>query len=214
MADAGSEDNSAVERAIRASWEAGDFSAAATVALETYGHEILSFLGTRLRSSSDAEEAFGIFAEDLWKGLPRFEFRCSTRGWLYTVARNAANRYATSPARRAHRNEELERNSQIAALVEHVRSTTEDFRRTEVKDKVRALRDHLDAEDQTLLLLHVDRALPWREIAMIMHPGDHTLDDDALTREAARLRKRFERVKVELKQLAIKRGLIRARSDD
>jgi RNA polymerase sigma-70 factor, ECF subfamily len=212
--DADTNDDTATERAIRAAWEVGDFSTAATAALEAYGHEILTFLGTRLRSSSDAEEAFGIFAEDLWKGLPRFGFRCSTRGWLYTVARNAANRYASSPARRPHRNVELDRESQVAALVDRVRSTTEDFRRTEVKDQIRALRDHLTTEDQTLLLLHVDRALPWREIAMIMHEDDTTLDDEGLTREAARLRKRFERVKVELKQIAIERGLIRPRSDD
>jgi DNA-directed RNA polymerase specialized sigma24 family protein len=80
------------EPSIRAAWDAQDFQSAATRALEAYGQEILSFLIARLRAASDGEEAFSIFAEDFWKGLPGFGSRCSVRGWMYTLARNAANR--------------------------------------------------------------------------------------------------------------------------
>lgn len=201
------------EETIRRAWAALDYQTAATCALEAYGHEILSFLTARLRAPSDAEEAFSMFAEDLWKGLPQFGFRCSTRGWLYTVARNAANRYASAPARRKNRNVAIEHNSQVAGLIDRARSTTAGYRRTDVKDRVRALRDHLSPEDQSLLILYIDRDLPWREIAMVLTEQGEALDDEALDREAARLRKRFERVKAELKTLAIEQGLIKPRDD-
>ncbi len=204
-----SEPTTIAEGAIRVAWEAQDFQAAATLALEAYGQEILSFLTARMRSVSDAEEAFSMFAEDVWKGLPGFGFRCSMRGWLYALARNAANRYATSPQRRAGRNVPLSRDGAVSALIDRARSATQMHQRTDVKDKIRALRERLPQEDQTLLILFVDRNLPWREIAMVVHEQGEQLDDAALDREAARLRKRFERVKSELKALAIAEGLLK-----
>ncbi len=204
-----SESTTIAEGAIRVAWEAQDFQAAATLALEAYGQEILSFLTARMRAVSDAEEAFSMFAEDVWKGLPGFGFRCSMRGWLYALARNAANRYASSPQRRAGRNVPLSRDGAVSALIDRARSATQMHQRTDVKDKIRALRERLPQEDQTLLILFVDRNLPWREIAMVVHEQGEQLDDAALDREAARLRKRFERVKSELKALAIAEGLLK-----
>jgi RNA polymerase sigma-70 factor (ECF subfamily) len=93
-------------------------------------------------------------------------------------------------------------------LVERARSVTALHLRTDVKTRVRRLREQLDIEDQTLLMLHVDRGLPWRELVLVMHDDSAALEDAELDREAARLRKRFERVKAELKRLAIREGLI------
>jgi hypothetical protein len=93
-------------------------------------------------------------------------------------------------------------------LVARVRTTTRLHMRTESKHKLRALRDALAPDDQMLLMLHLDRALPWREIAMITLEQGETLESELLDREAARLRKRFERVKAELKQAALRAGLI------
>jgi RNA polymerase sigma-70 factor (ECF subfamily) len=205
-----SEAHDEVERAIRAAADAHDFQAAATHALEAYGQEILSFLIARLRATSDGQEAFSIFAEDFWKGLPGFGFRCSVRGWMYTLGRNAANRYATSPQERRGRNLTLAGRESLSALVDRVRTDTQVHRRTEVKDKIRALREQLDPDDQTLLILCVDRSLPWRELAMVMHESGEQLQGEALDREAARLRKRFERVKAELKELAKREGLLKS----
>jgi len=203
-----SADKTEAEREIRQAFDAQDFQRAATLALEAYGQEILSFLGARLRAPSDAEEAFSIFAEDLWKGLPGFGFRCSMRGWLYALARNAANRHATAPQRRAGRN--LTLSGQVSRVIDQSRSATQMHRRTDVKDKIRALREQLPGDDQTLLILHVDRNLPWREIALALQDDGAALDDEALDREAARLRKRFERVKTELKDMALQAGLIKS----
>jgi RNA polymerase sigma-70 factor (ECF subfamily) len=204
-----SEPQSEIDQAIRTACENKDFQSAATRILAIYGPEVLSFLNSRLRSQSDGEEAFSMFAEDLWKGLPGFEFRCSVRGWLYTLARNAANRYATAPQNRRARNLSVSDQESVSAAIARARSATQVHKRTDVKEKVRSLRERLALEDQTLLILHIDRGLPWRELAMVMHDEGERLAGEALTREAARLRKRFERVKSELRELAIAEGLLK-----
>lgn len=201
--------NAEAEAAVQQACSSGELDLAATRALEAYGPEIMSFLAARLRSGSDGDEAFSMFAEDLWKGLPAFGFRCSVRGYMYTLARNAANRWATSPANRKDRNLSVSAQASLSALRQHTRTATEIYKRTDVKDKIRALREELPEEDQTILILHVDRALPWREIAIVLSEQGEALDDDGIDRESARLRKRFERVKVELKELATKAGLIK-----
>ena len=49
-----------------------------------------------------------------------------------------------------------------------------------------------DPDDQTLLILRIDRALPWIDIARVMTDEP---DEPDLSRHAAALRKRFERLK-------------------
>jgi RNA polymerase sigma-70 factor (ECF subfamily) len=196
------------EAAIRSAWEDRDFHTAATLSLELYGAEIYSFINARVRSLSDADEAYSLFSEDLWKGLPGFAFRSTVRGWLYALARNAANRHVASPQRRAGRNLPLSFDGAVDALINRSRSETQTHQRTEVKDRMRALRERLPIEDQTLLILFVDRNLPWREIVLIMHDGEKPLDERELGRESARLRKRFERVKSDLKAMAVAEGLL------
>lgn len=195
-----------VEAEVKAACEAKELDRAATVAIEHFGEELLSFLIARLRNYEDGQEAFSMFIEDLWVGLPGFQFRSSFRTWAYTLARNAANRYASAPARRRERNLTFTKHASISRMVERARSATSSHRRTEVRDRVRELRERLDPDDQTLLILRVDRDMAFRDIAEVMSgPGTTS---DALTREAARLRKRFERVREELKRIAKAEGLI------
>ena len=149
-----------------------------------------------------------MFTEDLWTGLPGFQWRCSMRGFCYTIARNAANRYKVAPANRGDRNVGLTQASHLSQLVDQVRSRTVAYLRTEVKSKMRSLREQLPDDDQTLLILRVDRNLPWRELSMIMTEGGETLPDDELDRISARMRKRFQLAKERLKDLARAEGLI------
>jgi RNA polymerase sigma-70 factor (ECF subfamily) len=195
------------EQTIRAAFEAGQLETAASATLTAYGDEILSFIGSRLQNSGDAQEAFSMFAEDLWVGLPKFAWRCSMRTWAYTLARNAAVRCATAPAHRAARNLQLTRPSRLSELVERMRSATQIHLQTEFKDRMRTLREELDPEDRTLLTLRVDRGMAWRDLALAM-AGDVDLDDRAIERESSRLRKAFERVKAELKRKAQREGLL------
>ena len=54
------------------------------------------------------------------------------------------------------------------------------------------------------LVLRVDRGLPWADIAQVMLGEDAGADE--LTRCSAQLRKRFERLKIRLREVAIARG--------
>jgi RNA polymerase sigma-70 factor, ECF subfamily len=205
-------ERAAREAEIKAACDLGDHEQALTLLLQTYAEELLTFLIARLGDRSHAEEAFSMLAEDLWAGLPKFEFRSSVRTWAYMVARHAAARYALAPARRKDRNLTLSNHVQLSQFVEQLRTRTEAYRQTNVKNQFRALRQQLEPDDQMLLILRVDRQMEWRELAMVMSssddPGEAGVDEAALEREAARLRKRFERVKAELKRLAKQSGLL------
>ncbi len=196
------------ELAIRLAFDRGDFDDSATLMLELYSGEILGFLIARSKSASDADEVFAMFAEDLWKGLPGFGWRCSARGWAYTLARNAANRWATSPHNRPGRHETLSRHAQVSKLIDRARTATRPYLRTDVKDEMRALREELPPDDQTLLILRVDRKLSWEELAIVMCDETDAADAAGRARDASRLRKRFERIKDRLRARAREEGLL------
>jgi RNA polymerase sigma-70 factor (ECF subfamily) len=198
---------------IKRACESGDYAAAATLFIEHHGGEILAFLGARLRNPSSAEEVFAIFAEKLWIGLPSFEWRSTLRSWAYRLARNAANDYVQAAAHRPGRHVPLSDNAMLSNLIDRVRTTTAAYRRTPVKDRMRELREMLPEDDQMLLILRVDREMDFRELAVAMANGETLLTDADLDREAARLRKRFERVKERLRELAEEAGLIKPRRD-
>ncbi len=195
-----------VEAKVHAACEANRLSDAATLAIESYGPEILGYLVAVTRSESDAGEVFAMFSEDLWRGLDRFRWESSLRTWAYTVARNAMHRMMRDPHRRADRRIPLSQSPEAANVALRVRTQTLPYLRTEVKDRVAELRRELDPEDQTLFILRLNRKMSWNEIASIMS-GDRDLDDDERKREAARLRKRFERAKEILRDKAREHGL-------
>jgi RNA polymerase sigma-70 factor, ECF subfamily len=202
----------AVEAKIHSAHDAGDFASAATLVIEHYGGEILAFLNARLRDAAQGEEVFGVFAEKLWTGLPGFAWRCSVKGWAYRLARNAANDFVAAPHARKQRNLALSAHAMSSQLMDQVRNTTARYLKTPVKDRVRALRETLPLDDQMLLILRVDRGMSFRDLAGAMASASGT-DADALDfdldKEAARLRKRFERVKDELRELAKAEGLLK-----
>jgi RNA polymerase sigma-70 factor (ECF subfamily) len=193
------------EQEIRAACERGDFDGATTMVIEGLGPKILGVLAAQLRSASDAAEAFSLFAENLWRGLPKFQWRCTLRAWAYRIARHAAVRWATASERRPERNLSLE-GTGVFEIAERVRSSTLDHLRTEVKSAIRRLREELAEPDQMLLILRVDQSMEWREIAAAL--ADEDLVADALERETARLRQRFLFVTGKLRQLARARGLL------
>jgi RNA polymerase sigma-70 factor (ECF subfamily) len=193
------------EQELRRAWNDGDFRAVTTIALECYGPEILGVLAVQLRSTADAAEAFSLFAEDLWSGVRGFQWRCSLRAWAHRVARNAAVRWATAGARSPERNLSMEQGG-VFEIAEQVRSSTLVHLRTEVKSDVRRLREELPQAEQMLLILRIDKALEWHDIAAALAEQD--LDAEELKREAARLRKRFQLVTEKLRGLARERGIL------
>jgi RNA polymerase sigma-70 factor (ECF subfamily) len=192
------------EADLRRLWNDGDFEAVTTLALERYGPEILGVLAAHMRSESDAKEAFSLFAEDLWRGVSGFRWRCTLRAWAYRIAYNAAVRWVTNRERSPDRNVPMEQGG-VFELAERIRSSTEVHLRTEVKAEIRRLREELSREDQQVLILRIDRGLKWSEIAAALATAD--LTDEELERETGRLRKRLEHAKKELRRLARERGI-------
>jgi RNA polymerase sigma-70 factor (ECF subfamily) len=182
------------ETAIRDACSAGRWAEAVTVALHMYGDEILGYLVAMTRDEAMAKEAFSVFGEMVWKGLPRFRWECAFRTWGYQVARHALGRVR----RDAHRRRAVPLDDDhVAGMVAQIRSRTATFLRTASRDKLAALRAEMSQDDQTLLVLRINRKLPWQDIARVLSDGDE--DSAAITRRSAALRKRFERLKAELR---------------
>jgi RNA polymerase sigma-70 factor, ECF subfamily len=198
---------SAVEKAVHGAFRDGDFERAATDALNGFGGEIFGFLVDRLRSESDAAEVFSAFVEDLWRGLPAFQWRSSVRVWMYVLARNAANRHVRSPAHRPSRNLPLSQAPGLAEAALQVRTRTRMHLRSEVKSAVARLREALPADDQLMLSLRIDKGLSWLEIAQVL-ADERELGAQARARAAARLRQRFKTIKARLRRQAEAAGLL------
>jgi len=195
-------DPESIERQIRALCNASELEKAATRLLESYGPEIFRFLLSRLHDHDASGEVFSQFTEDLWRGLGGFRWECSARAWSYTLARHAASRYIADARRRREREEPLSRSSGLHDVAQKVRTQTLAAVRTEVKSRVNELREQLPLDDQTLLILRVNRRLDWKEIARIMIDEGQATTDRAIDTEAARLRKRFQAVKEKLRRMA------------
>jgi RNA polymerase sigma-70 factor, ECF subfamily len=180
------------DTAVRRSLEAGDPAEAVTLVLETHGSELLGYLFAVAPSPDVAEELYAELCEHIWRGLPRFRFASSVRTWTYTIARNLLR----DEARRRRRNKlvAISDAPEVAKRAEAIRTSTLVFLRTEMKDRLARIRNELSPDDRTLLILRVDRQLPWRDIAIIM--GDAEADPDPLV---PRLRKRFQRLKQRLR---------------
>jgi RNA polymerase sigma-70 factor, ECF subfamily len=182
---------------------AGSVESALSLAVEAYGPEVYGFLVSRMRDEDAARDAFAQACEDLCASMPSFGWRCSVRTWMYKLARSAASRQGRGPHKRRGANVPI---SQVSELAEQARSRTRDYLRTEVKDGFAALRAELPPEDQSLLILRVDRGLDWVEVAEVLSDGE--LEDDERQRSAARLRQRFKTVKERLRARAVEVGLI------
>jgi RNA polymerase sigma-70 factor (ECF subfamily) len=185
-----------LEQRIRTACDSQAYEQAATVAIDAYGTELMGYLVALLRNAADADDVFAIVSENLWRSLPTFRWDSSLRTYAYTIARNAWLKHVRDPRNTRH----VPLPSSSEAVAARERSRTATYLRTETKDKIAALRAELDPDDQTLLILRVNRQLPWTDIAKIM--ADEAIDDDAAAKRAGALRKRFERLKRDLRERA------------
>jgi RNA polymerase sigma-70 factor, ECF subfamily len=198
---------------LEALCRSGDYAAAATSMINAHGGEILAFLQARLRSDADGWDAFGMLCEEAWLALPAFEFRCSPRSWLYVLARHVESRFGTAQRRKLGAHVPL--SDAAHELTMPFRTATAPYQRTDVQDRFRGLRERLSPEDELILLLRVDRRLRWEEIAHVFQePGVAAPGAVQLAREAARLRKRFQSIKNQLRHWAVSEGLLEATSRD
>jgi RNA polymerase sigma-70 factor, ECF subfamily len=197
-----------IDRRLRELWAASDLTATATLALRTYGPEIMGFLHATHRDEADAADVFSSFCHDMWVGLPKFAWHSSFRTWAYVLARHASLRARRKSGRRSRVERVASRPSELGKVEARVRTDTLAFLKTEVRDRFRALREGLLEDDQLLLVLRVDRQLDYKDIARVLAEPGAVLSDDELTREAARLRKRFQLVKAMLRKAGREAGLV------
>lgn len=183
---------------------AGDRRGAVEVTVQQLGPEVHGFIVAMMRDADLGQEAFSIFCEDVWRGLPDFKWNSSLRTWLYAVARNACHRARRNKARARL----LLNDAEFTSLEAELRSQTATYLRTEVKDAVRDLRAQLSEEEQELLILRVDRDMSWTEIAEVKLNLE-AADEELVKREASTCRKRFERTRQRLKKLALEQGLLK-----
>jgi RNA polymerase sigma-70 factor, ECF subfamily len=179
---------------VRSLLAVGETGAAATLALREFGPEILGFLSGVL-GDADADEVFAGLSERLWRSLKGFEGRCSLRTWTYVLARHELGRFRKDMRRYVEGRVPISELEEVLAVVRtRSRSTLASARR----ERLTALRDELPVEDRTLLILRVDRNLPWDEIALAFADTPEAFGEKAKKREAARLRKRFQLIKERL----------------
>ncbi len=178
-----------------------DLTAAATAAIEGYGPGVFGYLCTLL-DGDDAHDAFSMWAEDLWRGLPGFRRECSLRAWAFRLAWHAACRLRRDPYRARGQRLPSSAASRLAASIAASNIATGSR-----LEGLRRIRAKLPPEDQTLLVLRVDRELEWEEVAAV-------LSEEGGPVTAAALRKRFERLKERLAQLAREEGLLEDKEDE
>jgi RNA polymerase sigma-70 factor (ECF subfamily) len=200
-----------LERSVMTHCRAGAFDAATAAALRGYGPEIASFLLAFHGTETDADEVFSVFAERLWRGLPRFGWESSLRTWAYAIARNASLTHRAATRKRGQRFAALPEGSEIAEIAAQVRSATRSFLATRARDGMARLRDSLDEPDRVLLTLRIERGLSWVELARVLRDGEGPVTEAELDRAAAQLRKRFQRLKQKILEMGIREGLVKER---
>jgi DNA-directed RNA polymerase specialized sigma24 family protein len=199
-----------IEAQVQAALAAHDVRLAATRALEWFGPDVLRFLSARLGDRARAEVAYLQFGEDLWVGLPAFRWDMSLRAWMFVLARAVAIRVTRKRPRDCVLPGGFAGYPQLRA---HVRTTTARYLRTEVKDRMRAIRQQLDEYDQTLLILRIDRKLDWGELAVVMNEVSSEAGPHDLEGASARLQKCFQTAKKRLRTLAEAEGLLPPRNE-
>ena len=186
------------EELVLSMLEAGDVKQAATTFLRTYGPTVLRYLRSLLREEGAVDDAFSLFAEWAWTGIGHFRGDSSLRTWAFGVAWNAARR-VSDEAWRKHK-ERLQTHD-ASKLAQEIRATSA-LELDRQSDKLEELRRELSADEQNLLVLRIDQQLSWEEIAAILADSGERVSLPVL-------RKRFERLKERIGQLARKRGLVK-----
>jgi serine/threonine-protein kinase len=194
------------EGPVSVAWQTGDIAYTARAAIKHLGPEILRYLGSVLANEAAVEDAYSLFCERLWASLPGFEGRCSFRSWAYLIARRASVDVVRAEGRHLRRQAPLS-DSHFAEVAEQVRTATLPLLKTAGRSALAQLRDALPHEDKMLLVLRVDRGLPWEDMARVFLSKESPTDAE-LRRESARLRKRFQLVKERLRERAKAAGIV------
>ncbi len=159
-------------------------------ALERLGPELRGYLAAVLRDREVARDAWAMFAEQFLRSIGSFRGESSIRTWAYRIAHRTAARIA----RQRRRSREVLQTAPDVPF--QPRTATSPWLRTDARDLVKAIREGLSENDRALLVLRIDRGLPWKEVSTILGTADATL------------RKRLERIKARIQREVEARGLL------
>lgn len=175
----------------------GELREGVALVMHDLGPSVYGLLTTLLRSKTQdaAEEAFSLFAENLWRYADTYRGDGPLEAWVYTLARNAAVTVTRDGWRKNGRRLATR---EAEKLAEDVR-TRSALRRERQGSVLDALRDTLDLDEQLLLALRLDQKLSWEDVARVMSSDGARVDAQAV-------RKRFERLKVRLGEEARRLG--------
>jgi RNA polymerase sigma-70 factor (ECF subfamily) len=194
------------EALLREHHAAGRHADVVTAIVRDLGPHLLGFVHSRIRDAAVAEDAYAIFCLDLWRSMPNFRGQCSFEGWSYLLLRNAVNRTLSRVVKPRRQELGISQLSAFPELEAVARTTLSSHQSPVARDRFVALREQLDEDEQTLLVLRVDRDLPWKDVAQVFL-GEQA-EDEELEREAAKLRQRFQTLKTKLAKLAKASGLL------
>jgi len=162
-----------------------------------FGPRVMGYLVRVLGDEDDAADAYSLWAEDVWKGIEGLREAAAAKVWTYRIAWNAAAR-----VRRQAWNKRRQRMATTMAsrIAGEVLSRTPGAVEREAA-QLTLLREGLTPAEKSLLVLHVDRGLSWKEVAEVMAEEGEDVDEAAL-------RQRFTRLKRKLGVRARELGLI------
>jgi RNA polymerase sigma-70 factor, ECF subfamily len=186
-----------IEHRVRELLAGEDRPGAATAAIQELGPPVLRYLRSLLRDEDDASDAFSVFAENVWRGLPSWRGEGSLKAWCFRLAWNAATNLRNEAWRRRGRRFF---SGEASALAEEIR-TRSHLKVERQRQALDSLRESLEVDEVSLLALRIDQRLSWAEIAEIV-------SSDGQRVEPAALMKRFERLKGRLARMAKDQGLI------
>jgi RNA polymerase sigma-70 factor, ECF subfamily len=166
----------------------GKLDEATRLIVDRYGGELFAYIASLERNRDDAEDVLAQLCEDVWRGLPGFRRESSLRTWSYTLARHALARFRRDPYLRRGRRLATDEASQLAARVSSGHSSPP------LEERLARARALLDDDDQTILVLRIDRRMSWRDVTAVLSGDGEPLQEAAV-------RKRFERIKAELRRL-------------
>ncbi len=178
----------AIDLRVRELVGRGDANGAATTVLEELGPPILGWLRA-VHGADDGDEVFAAFAERLWKGIAAFRGESPVRAWAYRIAWNASHSFRADAWRRRRERLRTSMASRLAADLTRSAPPAED------EERLRRLREVLDPEEHTLLVLRLDREMSWDEVAEVLSAAGRPVTAPAL-------RKRYERLKGRLARMA------------
>jgi DNA-directed RNA polymerase specialized sigma24 family protein len=124
------------------------------------------------------------------------------RTWTYALARHEIGRFRQGARKRAHERVPI---SELENVLAAVKTETRSALKSDKRRNLAKLRDELSEEERVLLVLRVDRSLPWDEIALAFAADPESFTAEDQKRESARLRRRFHLLKRRLVDRA--RGL-------